>query len=321
MISLTGLLIRSSLLVLLYSTLFFAEGLAQEKLPPRTKSGFVVTSDGARIHYFEAGPGAKSYSGFRGNPGRKKRPAILFIPGWMTPAWIWENQVAHFARNYHVVAMDPRSQGDSSKPADGHHPAVRARDIKALADRLKLAPVVLVASSISVMDVASYVCQFGTDTVAGLVLVNGIAGREYDLETMRDLLAFANSFQTDRWNVAERFVRGMYKKPQSEAYLRKMVRATLQMPTDSALALFLGSLASDNRPALAKIDKPTLIVVARVNSWMPFYEDLRQRIRGSRMEVFENAGHALFVDEAARFNFVLDEFLSSLVAAQPAQAV
>ena len=320
MISIKALLIRFLITGLLCSALFFTNGLAQEKLPPHTKSGFVVTADGAKIHYFAARPIAIR-SGERGRPRdetteRKKSPTLLFIPGWMTPAWIWEHQVAHFARNFQVVAMDPRSQGDSSKPADGHYPAARARDIKVLVDRLGLAPVVLVASSIAVTDVASYVAQFGTDSVAGLVLVNGIAGREYDLDTMRNLLQYANSIQTDRRNMAERFVRGLYKKPHSENYLKRMVGATLRTPTDAAMAVFLASLSSDNRSALAKIDKPTLIVVARVDSWMPFYEDLRKRIPGSQMKVFEGAGHALFVDEAPRFNSLLDEFVGSLVAVQ-----
>jgi microsomal epoxide hydrolase len=88
-----------------------------------------------------------------------------------------------------------------------------------------------------------------------------------------------------------------------------MIRATLQMPTNSALAVFLGSLTADHRPALARIDRPTLIVVARVPAWMSFYEDLQRRIRGARMEVFETGGHALFVEEAARFNSLLDGFL------------
>ena len=89
------------------------------------------------------------------------------------------------------------------------------------------------------------------------------------------------------------------------------------MPTNSAVALVLGGVASDNRNALAKIDKPTLIVVALVRPWMQFYEDLQKRIRGARMEVFENAGHALFVDEAARFNTLLDGFLNSFIKTQP----
>jgi non-heme chloroperoxidase len=157
-----------------------------------------------------------------------------------------------------------------------------------------------------------------------LVLVNGIAGRDYDQATLSGLLAYSNSFQLDRQKAANRFVRGLYKRPQREDYIRRMTRATLRMPTNSVVALILavvalilGGVASDNRAALSKIDKPTLIVVALIRPWMQFYEDLQKRIRGSRMKIFEDAGHALFVDEAARFNTLLDGFLSSLTRRQP----
>jgi non-heme chloroperoxidase len=279
-----------------------SNGQAQDKLPRNTKEGFVVTSDGVRIHYLESKPQSAI-----------PRATLLFVPGLMTPGWIWEHQLAHFSQNYRVVAMDPRSQGESSKPSDGHYPAARARDIKSVIDQLRLKPVVIVAYTSAVAEAASYVDQFGTETLAGLVLVNGIAGREYDEATLSGLLAFCNSFQVDRQKATERFVRGLYKKQLSEDYIHAMIRSTLQMPTNSAVALILGGVASDNRNALAKIDKPTLIVVALVRPWMQFYEDLQKRIRGSRMEVFENAGHALFVDEAERFNTLLDGFLSSSI--------
>jgi len=42
-----------------------------------TKSGFVKTSDGVRSHYIEAGEGR----------------AIVFIPGWRMPGWIWQKQI------------------------------------------------------------------------------------------------------------------------------------------------------------------------------------------------------------------------------------
>ena len=265
----------------------------------------MTTSDSVKIHYLEAG---------RTSLGR--RPTLLFVPGWMTPGWIWEYQLAHFAKDYRVVAIDPRSQGESSKPASGHYPAARARDLKSVVDQLKLAPVVLVACASGVTEAASYVDQFGTETLAGLVLVNGIAGREYDEATVSGLLAYTNSFQIDRQKAADRFVRGLYKKPQTEGYIRRMIQATLRMPTNSVAALIVGGIASDNRAALAKIDKPTLIVVARVGPWMTFYEDLQKRIQGSRMEVFEDAGHALFVDEASRFNNLLAGFLNHLAREQ-----
>lgn len=280
---------------------------AQEHLPRGTKNGFVTTSDNVRIHYLEAGPRLTR----RASVG-EATPAILFVPGWMTPGWIWEHQMSHFAKRHRVVAMDPRSQGASSKTSEGHHPAARARDIKSVVDHLKLAPLVIVAATSAVTEAVSYVDQFGTDTLAGLVLVNGIAGREYDEATMSGLIAYSNSFQVDRQKAADRFVRGLYKKPKPEDYILRMVRATLRMPTNSALALIIGGIASDNRPALAKIDRPTLIVVARVAPWMQFYEDLQKRIRESRMEVFDDAGHALFVDESKRFNALLEGFVSAL---------
>ena len=275
---------------------------AQQKRTPPFKSGFITTADNVRIHYLETGRASQ----------RSGQPNLLFVPGWMTPAWIWEHQITHFAKSHRVVAMDPRSQGKSSKPFDGHYPAARARDIKALVDNLQLSPVVIVANSITVTEVVSYVDQFGTNSIAGLVLVNGIAGRDYDRETTWGLLSYAQSFQTDRRSSAERFVRGLYKKKHSEGYLLKMIDATLQMPTNSAVAVFLGSLMSDNRSALPKIDRPTLIIVARVPAWMPFYEDLKKGIRDARLEVFEDAGHALFVDEAPKFNMLLGDFLERI---------
>ncbi|MGH8526107.1 MAG: alpha/beta fold hydrolase, partial [Gammaproteobacteria bacterium] len=174
----------------------------------------MTTRDGVRIHYYESKPNHESKR--RAQPqntpkSRPRNPTLLFVPGLMTPAWIWEHQLAHFARTHRVVAMDPRSQGQSSKPADGHYPAARARDIKSVVDQLKLKPVVLVAYTSAVTEAASYVDQFGAETLAGLVLVNGIAGREYDEATLSGLLAFSNSFQLDRKKATDRFVRGLFK--------------------------------------------------------------------------------------------------------------
>jgi microsomal epoxide hydrolase len=234
------------------------------------------------------------------------------------PAEIWEQQIAHFSKTHRVVAMDPRSQGRSSNPTEGHHPAAGARDIRAVVDRLNLAPVVLVGWSMGVTELAAYVDQFGTDTVAGLVLVDGIAGFDVDPAFTKEMFGWVADFQKDRRKATEGFVRSMYKKPQSEAYYQRIVEASLRTPTNSAMALLMGSFTTDNRPALAKIDKPTLIVVAD-SPWLRFYEDLHKRIAGSRFEVLENVGHALFVDEPDRFNSLLEEFLGSVLQERTAK--
>ncbi|MGH9556577.1 MAG: alpha/beta fold hydrolase, partial [Terriglobales bacterium] len=46
-------------------------------LGPEIKSGYFQTSDKVRLHYLETGSG----------------PAIVFVPGWTCPTWVWEPQL------------------------------------------------------------------------------------------------------------------------------------------------------------------------------------------------------------------------------------
>ena len=129
-----------------------------------TQSRYFVTSDGVRLHYLEAGP----------RPGH----TIVFVPGWTMPAWIWQPQISAFAQRYHVVAFDPRGQGDSDAPAYGYEPGRRGQDIAELIANLEPVPVLLVGWSLGVLDTLAYVRAHGDEKVAGLVLVDNSVGEE-----------------------------------------------------------------------------------------------------------------------------------------------
>ena len=282
--------------------IFFSPAYAQPRATATTRSGFVTTPEGVRIHYLEAGP----------RTPKGKLAALLFVPGWTMPAEIWEKQIAYFSKTRRAVAMDPRSQGLSSQTTEGHYPAARARDIKAVVDQLKLAPVVLVGWSMGVTELVSYVDQFGCDTVASLVLVDNDAGSDLEVASLRPFFQLFQGLQKDRLATTRDFLRTVFfKKPQSEEYFEHIVQASLRTPTDTAITLLVGMLWTDLRPALSKINKPTLVVAAK-SPYQNSVEDMRKHIAGSRFEVFENAGHALFVDEPDRFNNLLDEFLKTV---------
>jgi non-heme chloroperoxidase len=295
----TGLRLQRALVVAAALAVLTPLVAAHAEKPPAIISGFVTSGGGVRIHYIEAGKGR----------------AILFVPGFTAPGWMWEKQITHFAKTHRVVAMDPRAQGESSQTAEGLYPAARAGDIKAVVDQLKLAPVVLVGHSMGAAEVAAYVDQFGTDTLAGLVFVDGWAGRDYDPNALPNMFQWVPGFQRDRRKWTEDFLRSsyMFKKPQPEDYVKRLTEAMLRTPTNSAMAIWLGYIASDFRPALARIDRPALIIVAEGGPCGSVCEDMRKRIRGSRSEIMENVGHALFVDEPERFNSVLENFISGLV--------
>ena|SRR5436309_2300176 len=100
----------------------------------------------------------------------------------------------------------------------------------------------------------------------------------------------------------KRFVHSKYlfRKPQPEEYLQRLTQALLHTPTNLAIAIWVGYFTSDYRRALARIDKPALIIVAAqglCGSGDTVCEDMQRRIRDSRLEVLENVDHALFVDD------------------------
>src|ERR1700723_456262 len=208
-----------------------AGAFGSEKTPPKQRTGFVTTSDGVKIHYVESGKAVQGASAEVGNPlpngtkstkgniavyAAKAAPAILFVPGWTMPEWIWQKQIDYFSRDYRVVAMDPRSQGESSPTSEGLYPAIRARDIKAVVDQLHLAPVVIVAWSMAVVETLAYVDQYGTRDFAGLILVDNDAGGRAPADADQDF-GLLKGVLEDRKNSANGFIRQLnLKKPHPE---------------------------------------------------------------------------------------------------------
>ncbi len=262
-----------------------------------TTSAFFKTSDGVSIHYLEAGSG---------------RP-IVFIPGWTMPAWIWQKQIDEFSKKYHVIAVDPRSQGESDKPSSGHLPETRARDYKELVDQLHLKHPVLIGWSMACGELLKYLEQFGTDNIRGIVLVDGfITDKPSDL--FAPISGWMNQFQQDRQKQADGFVRSMFKKPQPEDYLKRITDASLQVPADTAVLLIYNMIAvKDFSPGLAslaamKTKTPVLFAYQPESQSSADYLQLKLADK-LRLEKFEGDGHALFVDDPEKFNHVLEDFL------------
>ena len=256
-------------------------------------SAFFTTSDSVKIHYLEAGSG---------------RP-IVFIPGWTMPAWIWQPQIDELAKKYHVIAVDPRSQGESDKPTFGHLPETRARDYKELVDHLQLKRPVLVGWSMGCGELMKYVEQFGTDNLAGLVLVDGLIWDKPNPELFTGMSGWMNFLQQDRQKQADGFIRSMFKKPQPESYYKRLVEASTQVPADTAAVLIYNMIAvKDFSPALAKVNRPLLFTYQA--PMQPTADLLKAKLGDNvRLERFDDAGHALFVDDAERFNGVLEHFI------------
>jgi len=282
---------RTQLAIVLFCVWPIASAAAQA-----TKSGFFKTSDGIRIHYLEAGSG---------------RP-IVFVPGWTMPAWIWQKQMDEFAKKYHVIAVDPRSQGESDKPTYGHLPETRARDYKELVDRLGLKQPVLVGWSMACGELIKYAEQFGSDNVSSYVLVDGLLSAKLSPEVFAMMSGWMNDLQQDRRKQADGFVRSMFKKPQSEDYLKSLVDASVEVPADTAALLIYDMIAvKDFSAGLTRANRPMLFVYQSGSQQSADFvkSKLGDKVR---LERFDGDGHALFVDDPEKFNRVVEEFVQSI---------
>jgi len=261
-------------------------------------SHWVTTSDGVHLNVLERAP----------VPATETRPSqaptIVLLPGWCMPARIWRAQLIDLGARWRTLAMDPRGQGDSEIPAAGYTADRRAddlHDVLAGHDR-----VILVAWSLGVLEALHYVYRHGSGRLLALALVDNSVG-EPPAPKPSD---FIGQLRRARAATVEKFVRSLFAHPLPEAQLDDLRDAALRMPLESSIALLSYPLPREHwRAVVHAFDRPLAYLVT------PRYREQSQRLRQARpatkIEIFEQAGHALFVDEAPRFNQLLADWIDS----------
>jgi microsomal epoxide hydrolase len=255
---------------------------------------FFRASDGARLHYLEAGA----------NSAR----TIVLVPGWTMPAWIFAPQIAHFRHRHRVIAFDPRGQGSSEVTATGYDHVRRAGDIADLLARIGGPPVVLLAWSLAVLEALALLRLHGEARLAGLVLVDNSVGEEPPPP------AYPPPKVKPPHEVAmRRFVGGMFATPQSPAYLERLSRATLRLPEPASKALLGWPVPRSYwREAIYATSLPLLYIVRPKFAGQA--RNLERKHPSAEVMVWGNeVGHAMFVDAPGRFNAAVQDFLARRV--------
>lgn len=264
---------------------------------------FFKSSDGVRLHYVEAGKGDRT---------------LIFVPGWMMPASVFDAQVSELSKRHRVIAFDPRSQGKSEVFNGSHSPERRSKDLHELLEVVNAEHLVLAGWSLGVMEVLDYLARYKPVNVAGLVLIDNSIGEG------RPSASASTSSKSppttaepapdpeERAAYLKRFTLGLTKKPMSPDMFESIFTSARQVPYAAARELI-------NKPYPREYWRDTLLAqkVPILYAIRPQFEGqgkllCEKRPTLARMEVFSNAGHALFIDEPARFNRVVDTFVSKV---------
>lgn len=251
------------------------------------------TSDGVLLSAIECGPVHSPLT-------------IAFIPGWCMPLWLFDEQYAGLQKHHRVIALDPRGQGESDVPETGYNFERRAADIHEFLQPYR--NVLLVGWSLGALEILEYAHRFGEDKLAGMALVDSSVG---ELPVPPPGGTFLESLRENRDSVLDGFVREMYAKPRPESEIIALLKDVKRMSLDNSIALLSSGIPREHWKECAhSFKKPLLYVVT------PQFEEQARNLEknrpGTRIELFSEAGHALFVDEPARFNALMLDFAAAI---------
>ena len=266
---------------------------------------FVEAAPGVRIHLVDAGASTA-------------KPTLVLIPGWRLTVKVWREQIATFARDRRVIAIDPRSQGDSTKTPEGDTPEQRARDLHAVLAQLKPGPIVLVGWSQGVQDVAAYVAQFGVADLKGVVLVDstvsaGSPGVASAPQAAAQQLQLLSLFSHNPREASVGMMQAIIRKPLTKTELDQLVDDALKTPTAIGAAMLADDLfGPDRTPALAKLVVPTLVIASENSQELEAQRTMAGNLPRGQFVVMANTNHAVFIDQPARFDALLAAFMAPL---------
>jgi pimeloyl-ACP methyl ester carboxylesterase len=243
-------------------------------------------------------------------------PPILFIHGYSCDSHDWMWQLPHFSASHRVVAADLRGHGRSSVPDKDFDPRTFADDLAALMVEVRCGPVVAIGHSLGGV-IASVLAVEHPELVVAVVGVD--PGYLVPDEYRPVIGAMLDGLPEDPVATAQAFLGATSYTPASPVHLRPWhMRRIAGVPPhvlrDALSALLSGSEAlaycSTVEDYLRRRQCPVLtffVEPARAGLEVAIFTDPR-----SRAIVWEGSGHWLHQERPEEFNYVVENWLTSL---------
>jgi 3-oxoadipate enol-lactonase len=255
----------------------------------------VVTSNGRHIGYTEEGVGEAT--------------PLVFLHGVGSDKSVWQPQLEYFGRTRHAIAFDYPGYGDSDPAPEG-----TTRDDYAAAILFAMRALGVTKAHVCGLSLGGVIAialhHAAPDSCASLILADTFAvhpdGRGiYDrsLAGSRDLPA-----------MAEARVDFLLAQP-ADPQVRREVIETMSRIDPAAYRIGAEAVwLADQRDRLGEIAVPTLVICGEDDKPTPpdLSRELAAMIPGAQLAMMARAGHLTNLEQPARFNALVDDFLQGL---------
>jgi pimeloyl-ACP methyl ester carboxylesterase len=269
----------------------------------------VVSADGLKLAAYDV--------------GNADGAEILFIHGFSQCSQCWERQFGdpQLNRRFRLTAFDIRGHGASEKPSDPRRYAEDrqfAEDVNSVMDALGLKRPVLVGWSYAGRIVEDYLEAYGTARLAGINFVCARTNNQSEFVGPGNdhLVGMTGADPSANLEATRQFVRACFAKEQPPSTIEQAVAYNMLVPADIRAA-HLSRPPSDGA-VLPKIDVPVLVTQGNQDLLVSkgLGELTAALIPGAKLSMYQGVGHTPFVEDTARFNRELAEFVTQANASR-----
>ena len=240
---------------------------------------------------------------------------IVFTHSWALDSTMWGRLFLDLAEHgFECIGFDRRGHGRSDAPASGYDMDTLADDLAAVIGHRR--DVILVGHSMGAAEILRYAARHGTVRVAKIVLVAPVA--PFLLKTADNAFGAPEAFYEGiraewrrdfpKWIEANK---APFFTPETSVETMDWMKGMmLNTWLPAAIACNRALIGTGLRPALAKVDRPTLVIHGTKDASAPIEIAGRPTaagIRGAKLHVYEGAPHGVF---ATHHDRVRDDILA-----------
>jgi pimeloyl-ACP methyl ester carboxylesterase len=236
-------------------------------------------------------------------------PPLMMLHGLGGNASTWAQQYRELGGERRVIGWDAPGYGASDPHPDPGADSY-ADAVAALLDALELEQVDLLGHSMGGV-IAPRIVQRHPGRVRRLVL--SATRASFAGESAEGFARRVEEFQT---LTPEEFGQRRAESMVSSAAPAEVFQAVARVASEVRREGYLGGVTllshADNRALLPRLSLPTLVVAGEDDRVAPpeHSQEIAGLVPGARLEQLPGAAHAAYVEEAARYNALLRDFLS-----------
>lgn len=244
-------------------------------------------------------------------------PMVLW-PSLLMDGSLWAAQVAHFASDHQVIAVDPPGHGRSGRLGRGFTFDECAGTIVDILDQLDVRRAHVIGNSWGAMIGGTFAARF-PDRVGCAILMNGTATPAPGVQQLKFavLLAMARLLRGIRPPLTGAVVRA-FLGPTTRRTRPDVVRRVIDTAARNDVASVAHAVRSvvmdrpDQRGLFAAITCPVLVVAGREDSTFPLgeLETMARSIPGAEFTIVEDAAHLVAAEVPATVNDLVETFLA-----------